>query len=113
MLSTLSACTELQVGNSLWISSIATTAVDWGQTRSIVRHPGEYREINPILGEHPSFAQVDRYFPVILAGELLSYPLVKPAARPYLYGAITLLESVIIAGNFRNGLHLDFVAVQF
>lgn len=35
--------------------------VDWGQTRYIATHPNEYREMNPILGDHPSKREVDIY----------------------------------------------------
>jgi hypothetical protein len=28
--------------------------IDWRQTRTIAKNPDKYREMNPILGEHPS-----------------------------------------------------------
>lgn len=36
--------------------------IDWGQTRYIARHPDQWRELNPVLGEHPSLGGVNRYF---------------------------------------------------
>ena len=35
--------------------------VDWQQTREVTKNPEKYRELNPILGEHPSGRTVDLY----------------------------------------------------
>ena len=46
-----------------WAAAWLTTmAVDWGQTRYIARHPGEFREANPFLPHHPSMSDVNRHF---------------------------------------------------
>lgn len=37
-------------------------AIDWRQTRTIAKHPDEWYEVNPALGEHPSVERVDNYF---------------------------------------------------
>lgn len=95
----LISCTQLQVGNTFYATAIGATTVDWLQTRDIVRKPYQYSEVNPILGRNPSYAQVDRYFPVALGLIAFSYPMVKPEWRPYLYGTITLLESVVVVNN--------------
>jgi hypothetical protein len=47
---------------------LALGALDWAQTRAIARHPDQYREVNTILGEHPTVAQVNRYFALYLTG---------------------------------------------
>jgi len=109
----LSGCTSNQIGNTMYGTAVGTLVVDWGQTRAIVRDPANHAEMNPILGPHPTFKQVDTYFPLFIVGTAASYPFIKPSWRPYLYGAITLLESVVIVHNFRNGLHMDFVGVKF
>ena len=36
--------------------------IDWRQTRYIANSPRHWHEMNPILGEHPSVFEVDRYF---------------------------------------------------
>lgn len=36
--------------------------IDWGQTRYIATHPERFRELNPMIGEHPSLGGVNRYF---------------------------------------------------
>lgn len=54
----------------------ALAVVDWGQTRSGVAEMKtdqwgnvvgyRYRELNPVLGAHPTKSSIDAYFPVIL-----------------------------------------------
>lgn len=52
--------------------------IDWQQTREISKKPNEYRESNPILGEHPSRGEVNLYFATmwivksVIAGRLPS-----------------------------------------
>jgi hypothetical protein len=36
--------------------------MDWLQTKYIATHGNEYRETNPMLGDHPSKGQVNAYF---------------------------------------------------
>lgn len=36
--------------------------LDWAQTRNIARNPERWYETNPLLGNHPSAAEVDVYF---------------------------------------------------
>lgn len=109
----LISCTQLQVGNTLYGTAIGLTAADWFQTREIVRDYNNRSEANPILGPHPTYAQVDSYFPAIIALEILSYPLVKPSVRPYLYGVITLFEGYVVGRNASRGLHMNFAAFKF
>jgi hypothetical protein len=46
---------------------LATRLVDWGQTRNIARHPERWRELNPLLPEHPTLGEVNRHFLVSTA----------------------------------------------
>lgn len=46
---------------------LATRVVDWGQTRYIARHPDRFRELNPLLPEHPTLGDVNRHFLVSTA----------------------------------------------
>ncbi len=36
--------------------------IDWAQTRTIAKNPDLYYERNPLLGRHPSTAEVNRHF---------------------------------------------------
>ena len=49
----------------------ALHVVDWMQTRSIAENPEQFREYNPVLGQHPDRAAVDAYFAATLAGHWL------------------------------------------
>jgi len=41
---------------------LGAMTMDWLQTKYIATHGNEYRETNPMLGEHPSKGQVNAYF---------------------------------------------------
>jgi hypothetical protein len=54
-----------------WGAALAVTRIiDWGQTRYIAKHPGEFREANPFLPHHPSMSDVNRHF---IVGNLLMF----------------------------------------
>lgn len=51
-----------------WGAALAVTRlVDWGQTRYIAKHPDRFREVNPLIGDHPSLGEVNRHFIVSTA----------------------------------------------
>lgn len=51
-----------------WGAALAVTRlVDWGQTRYIAKHPDRFREVNPLIGDHPSIGEVNRHFIVSTA----------------------------------------------
>lgn len=83
-------------------------AIDWSQTRYIAAHPQELHETNQILGEHPSDAEVNRYF--ILAGLLhagIAYALPVNARRGW--QSITIVvEAGQIARNYNIGIRFEF-----
>lgn len=60
---------------TLLATSTAANVVDWGQTRTIAMNPDQWRERNPLLGEHPSVGRVNNYFiaRLILAPVLAHY----------------------------------------
>ena len=67
------------------VASITLGVADWLQTRYISKHPDEYREMNKVLGDHPSLDEVDLYFgSVIVAHTLLSMAL-PPEAEVFDY----------------------------
>jgi hypothetical protein len=41
---------------------LGAMTMDWLQTKYIATHGNEYRETNPMLGDHPSKGQVNAYF---------------------------------------------------
>lgn len=82
-------------------------AVDWAQTRTIVKSP-EFYETNPYLGKYPSRKKVDRYF---LTGALLHYGVSRTLSPKYRkafqYFSIGY-EANTIYRNYRLGINVSF-----
>lgn len=81
---------------------------DWAQTRHIARHPEEFTERNPVLGEHPSVGRVNGYFAATaLAHTAVSWALPRGWREGWQYVTIGV-ESVVVARNYRLGVKFDF-----
>jgi hypothetical protein len=52
-------------------AAVAVRAMDWRQSRYAAEHPALYREVSPVLSEHPSTGQVDAYFIGSVATQLI------------------------------------------
>lgn len=91
--------------------------VDWGQTRYIATHPDEYREINPILGNHPSKREVDIYMacnailhPIIVGllprrTEIFGYEF---SPRKIFQASSIMISGGLVAHNFSIGIGVEF-----
>jgi hypothetical protein len=81
---------------------------DWLTTRNMTQRYNEgYHERNPLLGSHPSTAQVNRHF-------MISVPLIFLVAdnwesqrKNWLMG-ITVIEAAMVANNLRIGLRIQY-----
>lgn len=82
-------------------------AIDWAQTRQIIREPGMW-ERNPILGRHPSRARVNAYFVItpIVGALLLDY--LPSQHRTTALKVITTLEIATVAHNHYIGVRVRF-----
>jgi hypothetical protein len=90
---------------------------DWGQTRYIAQHPGEYYETNPILGRHPKTSAVDLYFlSALVIHPVVSYLLPSKAQvfgfdinprRIWQAGTI-IVELGCVSNNARLGIGFSF-----
>ena len=89
------------------IASELMLAADWAQTRQIARNPALFRELNPILGEHPSVGRVNTYF---LAAMTLNYLFADWLGdnREFYLGAIAVSEGVVVNRNASLGLKVRF-----
>jgi hypothetical protein len=89
-------------------AAIGLLVIDWGQTRAIATEPDRFRERNPILGEHPSRGEVDRYFALSVAATAgLSYVLPDPYRTWFLTGVVVLEASAVI-NNHQLGVKVSF-----
>lgn len=84
-------------------ASSTLLVLDWAQTRDLVRSEN-YRERNPILGEHPNVGDVDKYFATaLLLNAGIAYLLPQTPRRLFL-GAVILVETGTVIQNYRIGL---------
>lgn len=98
--------TDTQVTKAVALATL--TAADWAQTRNIARHPVRWHETNPLLGEHPSVAQVDRHFAasaIIGAAALHALP---TRYRDWALNAGLVIEATCVANNLRLGIGIKF-----
>jgi hypothetical protein len=83
-------------------------AIDWSQTRYIAKNPDRFREINPLLGEHPSLGKVNNYF---VASALVNIAAVhylpERYRKPFQYLTIGF-EATTVAHNYSIGIKLDW-----
>lgn len=86
---------------------LTTLVIDYKQTLDIKNHPGMY-ERNPIMGRHPSDAEIRRYFGLAALGSVaMIYMLPKEYRMMFIGGAVTM-QLVVIGNNKSIGLHTNF-----
>ena len=92
---------------------LAVTTVDWMQTRWMVKQDwkwdGEYhREMNPVLGSHPSMKKVDTLIPLgMVAHTLVSMALPHDYRR--IWQCVWIgIESLAVYHNYSVGVKLEF-----
>lgn len=82
-------------------------AIDWAQTRQIIREPGMW-ELNPILGRHPSRARVNAYFALTPLAGYLVLDALPSQHRTTALKVITTLEIATVARNHYIGVRIRF-----
>ena len=85
----------------------ALHGIDWLQTKEVARNP-DYVELNPIIGQNPTQAEVDRYFLVtglLHAGVTCS--LSKENREIWLNSSI-MFQSIVVLSNIRKGVQLKW-----
>ena len=92
------------------LQGVATTlnVIDWGQTLDIAEKPDEYSEINPILGKHPSRAEVNRYMACSMTLRLLIAHVLPSKYRNYWLGASIMVTGYLVGHNYHLGLRANF-----
>jgi hypothetical protein len=110
------AATAAQAQTSEWTAldyslaggAATLMALDWAQTRYAARNPTRFKERNPIMGDHPSTGDVDKYFALaslLTAG--ITYILPRRERQLFL-GAVLVVETSAVANNYRIGVKVDF-----
>ena len=88
-------------------AALAVTVLDWRQTSDIHRHAGMY-EMNPLLGRHPTQAEINRYFGL---GMLATAAIVYYLPSKYRTAALTfyvVTETAVVGHNVSMGLRVGF-----
>ena|SRR3990167_11441589 len=88
------------------ITYISLHVTDWMQTRQGIS--GGMKELNPILGEHPSMGKIDTIVGLSLMGHILiSGLLPKPYRTIFQYITIGI-ESGAVIHNYNAGVRIEF-----
>lgn len=82
--------------------------IDYGQTLNIARNPEAFREVNPILGDHPSVSAVTRYTMASMAIKNVVFFSLPEKYRYYWAGAQIGISASLVAHNTSIGLKVDF-----
>lgn len=82
--------------------------MDWAQTRTIARNPERWRELNPILGAHPSTREVDQYFALTLVGHYVVANLLPDKYRSLFQHVTISMEAAVTRNNIVLGIKGDF-----
>ena len=86
---------------------LAVTAIDWLQTKEVVRNPNYY-EINPVLGCNPKQNNVDLYFAgCAIANTAIAYYLPKEYRR--IWQCLWIgFEAGYVNYNYSGGIRIKF-----
>lgn len=80
-------------------------AIDCAQTLKIARNPDEYKELNPLLGEHPSKGKVIAFCVLTPIMHVLVADNLSSKGRKIYQGLFIVLKADAVIYNFRIGLH--------
>jgi hypothetical protein len=89
-------------------ATLASLAVDWGQTRHIAKNPDRFYEKNRLLGSNPSVSKVDAYFLGAMLGTVaVAHLLPSDYRRLFLAGTLSM-ELSVIEQNRSIGIKVEF-----
>jgi hypothetical protein len=77
-------------------------AVDWAQTRQIAQHPEQFKEMNPILGSHPSVQSVDIY----MGSALIIHPVISSVLPSHYREAWQYISIGVSGGAVINNVNI-------
>lgn len=87
---------------------LALHITDWQQSQEIAKHPEKYTEGNPLLDQHPSVEEVNKYFAVtavLHTGTVWALPRkYRPAFQWFWIG----VEGAAVGINYRAGIRIPF-----
>jgi len=90
------------------VAALLALGLDWSQTQTIARRPGQWHEHNPVLGLHPSPGAVNGYFvgaTVAVGGVAL---VLRPGPRRWWLRAVVAVELANVVRNRAIGIGFTF-----
>ena len=91
-----------------YIGMQAATLVDWAQTRDIARRPDQFKEANPLIGDHPSVGRVNTFMASRLVVQHLAAVALPPGYRLPVMGTLTGVYTAIVMRNHRMQVDQDY-----
>ena len=92
-----------------WTGAAALTlsVIDWAQTRHIAKNPDKWRELNPMLPDHPTLGQVNRHFiqGLALTGIVAHF---LPDHRLTILRTVAAFQLGVTARNAFIGIRMEF-----
>lgn len=88
--------------------STTLNIIDWGQTLDIADKPDEFREVNPILGEHPSKGRVNTYFALASLAKLGITHILPSKYRKWWLGFNIAVSGYCVGNNYHIGARVNF-----
>jgi hypothetical protein len=87
---------------------VSLLVVDMGQTLYIAGHPDEWRDINPILGEHPDEGKVWGYFISCAVVHTLVSLALPPKSRAIWQYSTIAVEGLVVGRNYGIGIGMEY-----
>lgn len=81
---------------------------DWGQTLDIVENPHRFKEMNGILGSHPTRKKVNIFMASTLIGHWVISKKLASSGRKTFQRISLIMRSMGVARNNYIGLHINF-----
>lgn len=89
-------------------TTMATAALDYGQSMHIARNPRDHFEYNPIFGEHPSPAAVRNAFLIGAVVKIIVAELLPSRYRKIWLGGLTVTSGFMVAMNHQHGISFEW-----
>jgi len=86
----------------------ALLVVDWGQTRWAMDHPSKYRELNSVLGDHPSAGRQNNYTVLAIVGHAAVSAFLPPEWRHGWQYVWIGIEAHTVYRNHKVGVRMEF-----
>lgn len=82
--------------------------IDWGQTRYAMERPDEFKELNPLLGNHPSKGRINTFMGATALGHVLLTHCLDSKERPVWQYISIGIKAGVVGNNYYMGARVDW-----